>query len=898
MAREGAPPRVLQAVAALLVPAALRDEILGDLRERFHGIASTSGRGPATHWYLRQVLALRPRALRRQLNAPRALMDRRTAARRRGGMAWRTWGSDLRYAARSLRARAGASLTVSVTVALAIGATTAVFTVVNGVLLAPLPFPDSGRLVRIWQTKADWVDSPRPQLRRLAERFPFSIPEFNDVAAQAHSFSAMGAFNPTSLTFTTDGRPELVQGEELTSGVFRALGVQPALGRYLVPDDDRPGARGVIVLSYGIWRDRYGSDPSILGRDLPFSEGTRTVVGVMPPGFALPASTDAFWISLPEDRKTGDRTNRSYEVLGRLSPGATLATARSEMDGVMKRMATAYPDSRRDLGGRLVSLLDSVVGDVRATLWLLLGAVALVLAVACVNIANVLSVLGLSRRRELALKAALGAGAGRLAQGQLAESVILIGTGGAGGVALAAAVLPVLAGILPPGLPRRDDVVVNAGVLVFGLAITLLTALAVGLVPALQASRVHPARALGKSGRNLAGGPAAKLRAAFVVAEVALAFVLLVGAGLLGNSFERLWHVDRGFDTAGLAVIVVTSDRVHHPTAEDRLRFADEMRSQLSAIPGTEVTGATQVPLSGGTSSTIFEIERDGAPADTATGVLYTAVLENYFAVMRIPVVEGRGFASSDVPDAPHVAVVNEAMAHEYWPGVSPLGRHVRVVGQDAVPWMTVVGVARNVRHIGLDTPAEPKLYTLASQVDRSLAYWILRAHGNLGATLELAKDAVARVAPDRPIWRAQILEEHIASTMAVPRFRAGFVMGLAAMAAVLAFLGVYGVTSFVTSQRTREIGLRIALGSDAGAVVRRIMVSGLKLAFGGLAVGLAVAVPASRLVAGFLFGIEPTDPTTFAVTLALVSLVTALAAYVPARRAASVDPMQVLNAE
>ncbi len=807
-----------------------------------------------------------------------------------------SWGLEMRQAVRSLRLRPGASLTVTITVALAVGATTAVFSVVDGVLLEPLPFPEPSRLVRVWQTKASWMDSPRPQLRAFAEHFPFSVPTFADVQAQTRELSAVGAFAGATRTFRDDGRPEVVRGERVTSGLFRALGVEPLLGRYLIPDDDRPGAEPVIVLSYGTWRNRFGAAPDIVGRELHLGAETRTVVGVMPSGFSLPGAEDAFWISLPEDEKPGERDSRSFSVVGRLRPGATVASAGAEMDAIAARLAAAYPDDQGDLGARVETLLDAVVGGVRATLWLLLGAVGLVLVIACVNIANVLAVLGLARRSELAVKAALGAGSGRLARGRLVESLLLVSAGGVLGVGLAALALPALASALPPDLPRRDDVTLNGAVVVFGIGVTVLTSVLVSLIPAFQASRLEPARVLGESGRSLAGGWSGVLRSGFVAAEVALAFVLMVGAGLLGGSFARLWHVDRGFDTEGLIEAVIVPDRERYPETADRDRFTSELRTRLSAIPGVEVSATSQVPLSGSASSTTYLVDRAGAPPDSASGVLRSEVLDNYFGVMRIPMVAGRPFRPTDVADAPPVAIVNEAMARECWPGESALGKRVR--HDDDQPWMTVVGVAGDVRHMRLDTPVEPKLYLPAAQSSQPATSWVIRARGELDGVVQLARDAVAEVSPDTPVWRVQILEERIASSVAVPRFRAWFVIGLAGMAAVLALLGVYGVTSFAVSQRTREIGVRIALGSEPRAVVRRIVWRGLRPTATGLALGLAVAVPASRLVSGFLFEIEPTDPATFAATAVLVAAVSAIAAYVPARRATSVDPVTVLKAE
>ena len=806
------------------------------------------------------------------------------------------WGWDARQGLRAVRSRPGASLTVIATVAVAIGLTTAVFSVVRGVLLEPLPYPGSERLAQVWQTKGSWMDSPSSQLRAFAERFPLSVPTFNDWTGEDTGFEALGAWTNRSPVHPQADGAEILRAQAATSGVFEALGVEAHLGRTLLPEDDGPGAPRVAVLSHELWQERYASQPSALGTDLVLDGIAHAIVGVMPPGFRLPDGPTRLWMQLSEEDLAEDRDSQFLTVVGRIPVSGSLEVAAERLAAVQGRLAETYPDEQGDVGSRVVGLLDAVVGEVRSTLWFLLGAVGLVLVIAVVNITNILSVTGLTRRKELAVKAALGAGAGRLVRGLLAESAVLAGIGGLLGIALAWLSLPLLLRLVPATVPRYEAIDMDMGVLAFGLAVTAVTALLVGTLPALHAARARPQEMMSESGRGLAGGrTGARVRAVFVVTEVALAFVLLVGAGLLGNSFARLWSVDRGFASEGLITVSAYPDPAAYPERDDRDLFVRSLRERMAAIPGAEVTATNQAPLSGSTSSTTYQLDRgDVEPEDT--NVLISVVLENYFDVMGIPVLEGRGFEGSDVREAPGVAVVNESAARALWPGESPLGKRLR--GGDEAPWITVVGLARNVRHQGLAREPEPKLYVPVWQSARHPTTWVLRASGDLAGVTELARRAVAGISPTTPIQRTQILEETIARSVAVPRFRTFFVVGLAVLAGLMALLGVYGVVTFSVAQRTREIGVRMALGARAPGLVARVVASGLALAVGGIAVGLVVAWATADVLEGFLYGVEPTDLPTYAWISVAVALVACGAAWLPARRAAAVDPVSVLSSE
>ncbi len=896
--RSGTLPLYARVVVGLVVPRPVRDEIEGDLTERFIEIRATRGVGSAHTWLVGQLARMRPRSLARSTGGG-------------GGMGGSTgWLADVRHALRSVRLRLGFSATVIGTVAIAVSATTSVFSVVNGVLLRPLDFPEPDRLVLAWQTNPDWADHPSSQLRAFAERFPLSIPTFFDWQEGRTGLEAFGLHAQRRWVLQTADGAEMVRGGMFTSGVFRALGVDPLMGRYLAPDDDVAGSPPVAVLSHASWRDRFGSDPEVLGRSLSLDGVPHAVVGVMPPGFTIPRAEGEVWASLVDDDRH-DRGSQGYTVLGRLSDGQTVASARADLDVIQARLGEQYPDEQGSMRSNVQGLLDFMVGDVRATLFFLLATVGLVLVIACVNIANMLSVGGLARRREMAVRAALGASGGRLVRALLTESGVLAALGGLGGIVLTAVTLPALVRMLPTSLPRTDAVSVDGAVLGFGLFVTAATAMLVGVLPALQAAGTHPRQMMDMNSRGLAGGRAGRrLRSGLVVTEVALAFVLLVGATLLGASYQRLWNVERGFQSEGLVALYAAPSPVAHPELPDRRIFRAELRERLEAIPGVQVSRTNQIPLSGSTSSTTYYY--DGGDEEQEVTVMISLVDEHYFDVMEIGLVAGRGFDGSEVAEGPLVGIVNQAFADEIFPGESVLGKRIRAQPQESgfvpgaegqgaevvIPETTIIGVARDVRHQGLHVPAEPKLYVPVLQNHRDADQWLLRVQGDPSAVMELARQTVTSVSPSTPVRGVEVLEERIESSVAVPRFRTLFVVGLAAMATILALLGVYGVVTFAVSQRTRELAVRMAIGAHPRDVVIGTIRAGLELAVAGVLLGALIAVGANRLLTQFLYDVDPTDPLTYVFVASLVGTVAVGASWLPARRAARVDPVTVLNAE
>jgi predicted permease len=888
-------PRLFRVVVRLLVPRELRDEVEGDLLERYAEVQRTSGRHAARRWLRWQLLALRPWGLRRS----RLATGNSGHVKNGGGLMRGGWGMDLRHGLRAIRLRPGASLAVVVTVALAIGATTSVYSVVDGVLLRPLPYPESDRLARVWQTRNSLLDSPNSAFRSLAGRYPVSVPTINDWIEANTGFQSIGLYHNSSYVHQGVDGAVVLDGQAATSGYFEALQISPLVGRTLLPPDDEIGAPRVIVLSERLWEERFGR-ADVLGTTMTLDDVPHVVVGVMPAQFGALDRAVTLWTQLTDADKQEARDSNYLAVVGRLVNGLSLDDAAERLAVVQARLAETYPDDHRGIGSRVEGLLDSLIGDVRATLWFLLGAVSLVLMVATLNITNILTVLGLGRRRELAVRAALGAGSGRLMRGLFVESAVLATMGGLAGIALAAISLPLLVGLVPVSVPRSEMISLSPEVLAFGVIVTVLTTLLVGVLPAAAAARTPPHETMRRGTRGATterhGG---RLRSGTVVAEVALAFVLLVAAGLLGSSFANLWTVDRGFATEGLVVVEVVPDPTEYAEREGRERFVRELRARFEAIPGVAVSAVNQVPLSGSFLTTSYFAERpEGEPENIR--VIVSVGLENYLDLMEIPVLDGRDFTPTDTRDAPPVGIVNEAMAQVLWPGTDALGKRVR--SDDDAPWVEIVGVARNVPHQGLMIDAEPKLYLPAEQSARPMNRWVLRIRGDVGATIDLARSAVAAQSPTTPVRSVQILEETISASAAVPRFRTFFVVGLSAAAAALALLGVYGVVSFAVAQRRKEIGVRMALGADAGGVVRGVVGSGLRLAAAGVTAGLLIAWLIAWLAAGwleaFLFGVGATDVTIY-VSIGLgVTAVSGLAAYLPARRAATVDPVSALNSE
>ena len=831
--------------------------------------------------------------------------------RRGGGLSG--LGLDLKRSLRSCLRRPVATATVVGTVGLAVGASTAAYSVVDGVLLRPLDYPDAHELMRIWQTRADWTNAPNAAMRALADRLNPHAPVYEDWRTLDTGFADLGAYIDAKFVLQGSDGAEALRGQEATSGFFRVLGVEPLLGRTLVERDDTEGAPPVVVLSEGLWRDRFSGDRDALGASLVIGGRPHDVVGVMPAGFAgpgdpfldplLPGGAPRLWTPLTDEARRGWK---NVAVLGRTAAGVSPALAHERLVAAHAALTAAGADAGADArpvdrplrGVRAVPLLESIVGDVRTTLWFLMGAVALVWAVAIVNLSNLLIGLGLERRQEVAVRSALGAGSARLLRGLLVDSGILAVAGGAVGTVAALLSIPVLVRLLPSTLPRQDAIGVSPGVLFWGIAVTGLTAVVVGVIPALLGARTPPQAALRQAPR---GGSASlatgRVRSALVVSQVALAFALSLGAGLLAHSYFRLMSVERGFDTEGLVSLWVEPAADDHPSWVEYDQFITAIGEGLNAIPGVDAAPVNAMPLSGMSSMSRIEIERPGDRSDEVHALIAVAG-PGYLPLLGIPVVQGRSFHAADDRESVPVALVNRTLAERHWPGHSAVGRSVYVDGSGPIE---VVGVTADFRHEGLDKDVEATVFLSGRQSTRVTNEWILKLDGgvtDLATALREARGVVASVSPRTPVARVLVLDDAIARSVALPRFRTLFILGLAGVAALLALLGVYGVLAFSVSLRMREIGIRMALGAAGGTIVRSVLASGIGLFGVGLVLGLFLAWFAAGLIGGFLFEVSPLDFPTYLTVATALMVVGCFAAYLPARRAAAVDPLQVLTAE
>jgi predicted permease len=810
---------------------------------------------------------------------------------------------DLGYAVRLAVKTPALSLLAVLALALGIGANSAIFTVVEGVLLRPLPYRDAGALVAVWN---DNTRENRPFN-------PLSPANFVDVREGVRDQVALAAFQ----SFIVPSRLEAESGSEtllqvtLEPEVFPLLGRNAHVGRTLVP-----GETDAVVLSHGYWQRRFGSDSDVLGRVLNIAGLPRTVVGVMPADFVFPYQTmlgpDGFtrdqrvdaW--LPLDLATDPFANRGaglvrnvhyLAVVGRLAEGVTVDEARAAIAGVMGQLEQAYPDANRGLGATVVPLHEQTVGQVRPALLLLLAGVGIVLLMASVNVANLMLARSVGRQRELAVRVALGAGRGRLIAQSLVESLVLSAAGALVALAFVQWIVQGLVAIAPAELPRMQELRPDLRVVAFTAGIAALVGLFIGLVPALAASTPDVRLALQDAGRGTTASPSRRrMRSALVVSEVALAVVLTVGAGLLIRSFSTLLAVDPGFRSENLLTLQVTlPDRLTTPEA--RQAFYDEMFATLEALPGvTAAGGTTRLPLGSTSVSTSVVVEGRDVPAGEAPEVQFRRAVHDYFRAMGIPVLRGRDFTTADGPNAPPVAVVNETLARRLFPGEDPVGRRIRTGPSPNATWLTIVGVIGDIRHSGLDVPAEPELYVPARQGPPVAPFLVLRTATDPAELAETVRAALRRMEPHLSVFDIRTMEQVRATSVATRRFLLLLVGVFGALALGLAAVGVYGVTTLVVAERTAEIGLRLALGAEPAAALGLVVRQALTLAGLGVALGLVAAWLLSPLAASQLFGITAHDPLSLVAAPTVLLLVAVLAALVPARRAMRVDLMSSLR--
>jgi putative ABC transport system permease protein len=778
------------------------------------------------------------------------------------------------------------------TLALGIGANTALFTVMNAVLLRPLPYEEPDRLVFL----TEWSEQ--------VPEMSFSVANFKDVRDQSTAFEAVAGYNGANFILTGEGsEAERLNGRQVTSGIFAALRKQPILGRAFTPDEDKPGAERVAILGEGFWERRFGRDPAVVGKTLTLSGESFTVVGVMPS--SLHASWKALDLITPllrlEDKLGGEQQRGNHPgiyVIGRLKPGISVEQARTEVVALAKRLAEQYPDSNARQSMTLEPLHEAVVGELRPALMLLLGAVAFVLLIACANVANLLLSRAAHRQKEIALRMALGAKRLTLLRQLLTESVLLSLLGGALGVLLAFWGVRGLVAALPSNIPRADEIRIDSEVLLFTLGIALFTGLAFGIAPAWKMSGTSVNDPLKEGGRGTTPGHH-RVRNTLVVGEIAMALILLVGAGLLLRSFYRVLQADAGFRPGGVLTANVSLPAAHYDDPQKQVAFLERVLESVRALPGVQVAGAT-LPLLGGWQSS-FNVEgRPEPPKGQRPSADIARVTPDYFRAMGVRVQEGRVFTDQDRADTPPVCVVDETFARTHWPNQSALGKRVKFGAYDDAknPWMEVVGIVAHVKNYGVDEASRVELYRPYLQDPRAFFSLLLRTEGDPASLTAGVRQAVSAVNPDVPVFSARPLTGLVDERTAQRRLAVMLISVFAAVALLLAAVGIYGVMSYAVTQRTQEIGIRMALGAERTEILRMVLGHGTAMALAGVAIGLAVALALARLITSLLFQVSATDPPTFSVVPLLLIAVAVFACYLPARRATAVDPMVALRYE
>jgi len=802
---------------------------------------------------------------------------------------------DLRFAFRTFGRSPAFTVAAVLCLALSIGASTAVFSILHAALLRGLPYQDPEKIVMIWN---QFLGDGTPKLE-------FSDDEFLELRERATAFSEITATRPGLFNLTGSGDPELVVGVRVSANLFRLLGVTPALGRGFLPEEEQTGQERVVVLSHALWQRRFGSDPRVVGQKLVIDGQPFLMIGVMPRDFYFRRKGRDLWMPLAIDRGAlAPRDDRWMEVYARLQPGVTLERARADLAGVATQFQQDHPEAyppKSGYGITLVPYREEVVGAIRPALLVLGAAVGLVLLIACANVANLLLARATTRDREVALRAALGAGRSGLIRQLLTESVLLAGVGGALGLLLAWWAVKVVVKIDPGRVPRLDEVSIDGRVLAFTLLISVLTGVIFGLVPALQAARADFANALKEGSKGSAGAARQLARRMLVVFEVAVALVVLVGAGLMIQSYRQLQRVEPGFKTENLLTLELFLPASKYPEGKQWAAFFDQLLARLETLPEVRsVAAVNAVPL--GVVQWVGEVEVEGrppAPGQLNPSAAWRVNSPDYFATMGIPLLAGRGFSDRDDERAVPVVIVDRTVARNLWRGQDPIGKRLKMVGQEAPEmWRTVVGVVGDVRHEGPETVSREQIYVPYKQFPQIFMYLILRTRSDPVAVTAAARRAVREVDRNQAVYRVETMAEKFARAMAWRRFYTLLLGAFATVALVLALIGVYSVMAYSVAQRTRELGIRMALGARRRSVVKLVVGQAVRLALLGVGIGLAAAAGLARVVSSLLYGVTATDLATFAGASLLLTALAALASYLPANRASRIDPMVTLRLE
>ena len=812
-----------------------------------------------------------------------------------------TFWQDIRYAIRGLVRNPGFALVTVVTLALGIGANSAIFSVVNTVLLKPLPYRNPSGLVKVW-TRFTGIGLPNDQNW-------FSPPEFRDLSEQNRSFSAVSVLSPSTFNLGLGGgNPQSVTGAAVSPALFAILGINPRLGRPFLPEEAQQGRDRVVILGYGLWQRGFGGDPQVIGKEVIIDGRGCQIIGVMPKGFDYPSPSELWMpqVFVPADFAPDNRGNHGYEVLARLKPGVSLAEARQAMAALSKSIIEQhreYPYQRFGFALLLHPLLEETVSDVKTSLWVLMGAVGFVLLLVCANVAGLLLVRSTARQKEIAIRVALGAGTRRIIRQLLCESLVLSLFGGLLGLLLTPLLLQLIVSLSATALPRVVSTQIDLGALVFTFFVAVGTGILFGLAPALEAGRGLYHETLKEGGRSSSEGRTSqRLRRLFVVAEAGLAVLLLAGSGLLLRSFVKLLAVDPGFRPEGVLTMQVSLPNATYAKPEQQRAFFQELVSRVEHLPSVEAAGAiSDLPLSGPGNSGTATVDSRAVPADQASPETdYRAVTPGYFQAMGISLISGRYFDERDTDSAPPVGIIDETMASTYWPNQDPVGQRIKLGGVGSKqPWMTIVGVVRHVHYRTLEARSRVQLYWPEAQ--RPTGFMSLAIRTSTADPRSLApavERLVLGIDPQQPVDHVLTMQEVMADSLARRRLTLTLLGIFAGGAMLLAALGIYGVTAYMVTQRQQEIGLRMALGASRTAVLRLVIRQGMSLLAAGLAAGLVLSFALMWVLSSLLFAVRPYDPVSLAAAAAALALVALLACSIPAWRATRVDPLVALRYE
>jgi putative ABC transport system permease protein len=813
---------------------------------------------------------------------------------------------EFRYGVRILRAKPAFALVVVVTLALGIGANSAVFSIIDAVLLRPLPYSQPARLVVPW--------GQAPQLG--FDQLPLSYLNYLDWKAQSSGvFSGFGVFAPHNMNLTATEEPELVPTTQVSVDLFSVLGVGPVIGRNFRPDEGQLGNDRVVILSHGFWQRRFGARPEMLGSKLTLDGQSYLVVGIMPGGFTFPPSFTAvgnrlsssdLWVPLALDPAKEDRGHHHLFPIARLKPGVSLAQAQAEITTIAKRLERQYPDSNNRFGAKVVPLTQQVQGEVRLPLLILLGSVSFVLLIACANVANLMLTRALSREREFAVRSALGANRVQMIGHLVGESLPLALLGGGLGLLLAQVGIKLLIAFSPGDIPRIEEAAIDGRVLTFTLAVSLLTGVLFSLLPAMRMSRTDLVSSLKEGLRSSSNLRSGRVRQALGIAEVALALMLVVGSGLMLKSLVRLLHVDPGFNPQRVLAVELTLPRTKYPTEVQAKALYQRAIERIRALPGVQSAGGVSyLPLAGADASTGFFVQGKPAQPGETRQLHYRAVIPGYFRTLGIPLVAGRDFTDADQSQTPQVVIINESLASRYWPNESPLGKRLAIDfevdnhdGNLAAAWRQVVGVVKDVKHAGLDSGAKPESFSPYVQMPTAEMTLVLRAAADPRQQIGPVRQVIHEIDPDLPVGRIAPMEEMLSGSVSRPRFQVLLLSLFAGLAMVLAAVGIYGVMSHLVAQRRHEIGVRMALGARRGHVVTAVAHQAVWLVAVGVGLGLGGSLVLSKVLHGLLFEVSTTDAPTLVAAPVLVVLVAVVACFVPTYKALRVDPTVALREE